>query len=411
MNARKQLAFLCHPYHRGGVTRWMVDAAAHAASAGHSVWFVTVESSAEFHNSGGRESIWSLLQPHSGSITVVTEKAGYEFEFGTEAYRAAIYAKLIGKDVPPGIPVIISDDRAVWAGAAAVADRNPMVGVLHCDDPYYYEIGSRYRDQMAACVCVSERVRKLFLLQCPDVPVAKVSAIPCGINLPPVRSKNGKTGETTSLVFIGRFNDEQKRAGDLVKIAGVLAKEHFPFHLDIAGNDELSKQEYSAYFREVGAGDNVTFNGWLNAAQVNDLLSKADVMVLTSNFEGTPLVMMEALAAGCGFAGTRVSGIEDYEHHAFAADCFRSFDVGDITVAVKKIREISAIPVAQRREAARKLAEAEFTMDVCLDRYYRVLDTATAAGIAPAPLQANGMQMMRSRLIALARVLKLTLKK
>jgi hypothetical protein len=50
-------------------------------------------------------------------------------------------------------------------------------------------------------------------------------------------------------------------------------------------------------------------------------------------------------------------------------------------------------------------------MDVCLDRYYRVLDTATAAGIAPAPLQANGMQMMRSRLIALARVLKLTLKK
>lgn len=389
----------------------MVDAAAHAASAGHSVWFVSVQPSAEFHNSGGRESIWSLLQPHSGSMTVVTERAGYEFEFGTEEYRAAIYAKLIGKGVPQGVPVIISDDRAVWAGAAAVADRNPMVGVLHCDDPYYYEIGRRYKDQMAACVCVSERVRRLFLQQCPNVPVAKVSAIPCGINLPPVRSQNGTAGETKRLVFIGRFNDEQKRAGDLVKIAGVLAGQHFPFHLDIAGNDELSKQEYSAHFRDAGAGDKVTFNGWLNAGQVNELLSKADVLVLTSNFEGTPLVMMEALAAGCGFAGTRVSGIEDYEHHAFAADCFRSFDVGDIAEAVKKVREISAIPVAQRRVAARKLAEAEFSMEVCLERYYRVLDTATAAGISPAPLQAGGVQMMRSRLMALARVLKLSLKK
>jgi len=389
----------------------MVDAAAHAASAGHSVWFVTVQPSAEFHNSGGRESIWSLLQPHSGSITVVTERARYEFEFGTEEYRAAIYAKLVGKGVPQGVPVIISDDRAVWAGAAAVAGRNPMVGVLHCDDPYYYEIGRRYKDQMAACVCVSERVKRLFLQQCPDVPVAKVSAIPCGINLPPVRSQNGIAGETKRLVFIGRFNDEQKRAGDLVKIAGVLAGQNFPFHLDIAGNDELSKQEYSAYFQEAGAGDNVTFNGWLNAGQVNDLLSKADVLVLTSNFEGTPLVMMEALAAGCGFAGTRVSGIEDYEHHAFAADCFRSFDVGDITEAAKKIREISVIPVPQRRAAARKLAEAEFSMDVCLERYYRVLTTATAAGITPAPLQAGGVQMLRSRLMALARVLKLSLKK
>ncbi|MBE2290138.1 MAG: glycosyltransferase family 4 protein [Chitinophagaceae bacterium] len=411
MNARRQLAFLCHPYHRGGVTRWMVDAAANAASAGHAVWFVTVQPSAEFHNSGGREPIWSLLQPHNGSITVVTESAGYEFEFGTEQYRAAIYAKLIRNGVPSGVPVIISDDRAVWAGAAAVADRNPMIGVLHCDDPYYYEIGRLYKDQMAACVCVSERVRRLFLHHCPDVPVEKVSAIPCGINLPPVRSQDERVIETTRLVFIGRFNDEQKRAGDLVKIAGALVEQDFQFHLDIAGNDAVSGEEYSRYFEEVGAGDKVTFNGWLSAGQVNDLLSRADVLVLTSNFEGTPLVMMEALAAGCGFAGTRVSGIEDYEHHEFAADCFRSFDVGDIAEAVKKIREISAIPVVQRRAAARKLAEAEFSMDVCLERYYSVVDAATTAGIAPVSLHVGRVQMIRSRAMALARMLKVSLKK
>ncbi len=411
MNAKRQLAFLCHPYHRGGVTRWMVDAAANAASEGHTVWFVTVQPSAEFHNSGGRESIWSLLQPHKGSMTVVTEKAGYEFEFGTEEFRAVVYARLIRKGVPQGVPVIISDDRAVWAGSAAVSDRNPMVGVLHCDDPYYYKIGRLYKDQMAACVCVSERVRRLFLHHCPDVPVEKVSAIPCGINLPPVRIQESKVDEPTRLVFIGRFNDEQKRAGDLVKIAGALADQNFHFHLEIAGNDALSKEEYSRYFEEVGAGDKVTFNGWLSAGQVNELLGRADVLVLTSNFEGTPLVMMEALAAGCGFAGTRVSGIEDYEHHEFAADCFRSFDVGDIAEAVNKIREISAIPVVQRRAAARKLAEAEFSLDVCLERYYRVLDAATTAGVAPVSLDLGGVHMMRSRLMALARMWKVSLKR
>ena len=410
MSIRRQLAFLCHPYHRGGVTRWMVDAAAHAAAEGHSVWFVTVQPRVEFHNSGGRESIWALLQPHCSRISIVTEKAGYEFEFGTEEYRASVYAKLIENGVPKAVPIIISDDRAVWAGAAAVAHRNAMVGVLNCDDSYYYEIGRRYKDQMAACVCVSERVKRLFLQLCPDVPAEKVSAIPCGINLPPATTTDVDSAEAR-LVFIGRFNDEQKRAGDLVKIAGRLVAQNWPFHLDIAGNDALSGEEYRRYFEEVGAADKVTFNGWLNAGQVNALLSRSDVLVLTSNFEGTPLVMMEALAAGCGFAGTRVSGIEDYEHHQLAGECFRSYDVGDIDEAVMKIQEVVSVPAGQRRVAARKLAEAEFSMQVCMDRYYNMLDSVTHEGISPVKVHLGGFRLLKSRLMALARALRVSLKR
>ncbi len=410
MDQKKQLAFLCHPYHRGGVTRWMVDAAVHAAQAGHAVYFVTVEPVAEFHNSGGRESIVALLQPHRSNITILTERVGYEFEFGTDEYRAAIYNRIITGALPAGVPIIVSDDRAVWAGAATVANRNPMIGVLHCDDPYYYQIGQQYRAQMAACVCVSERVKRLFLQHCPEMQASHTFTIPCGINLPSFTVAPRAEGEAR-LVFIGRFNDQQKRAQDLVKIAAALHAEGFPFHLDIAGNDEASKIEYTAYFNECGAGNEVTFNGWQNAGEVNSLLRRSDVLVLTSNFEGTPLVMMEALAAGCGFAGTRVSGIEDYEHHQYAPDCFASYDVGDIATAVEKIKLVAAIPAARRQAAARKIAEAEFSMQVCMDKYYKVLEGATVADITALPLGIGAMGIVRSRLMALARNVKLSLKK
>ena len=69
MNAKRQLAFLCHPYHRGGVTRWMVDAAANAASAGHTVWFVTVQPSAEFGLCAGFQVI-QIRKPTYFSLNV-----------------------------------------------------------------------------------------------------------------------------------------------------------------------------------------------------------------------------------------------------------------------------------------------------------------------------------------------------
>ena len=153
----------------------------------------------------------------------------------------------------------------------------------------------------------------------------------------------------------------------------------------------------------------VTFYGWLSQKEVGERLAASDILVLTSDFEGTPVAMMEALAAGCGIVGTRVSGIEDYELQPLAADCYAVFDVGNIDEAVSKINTIASIPASVRIPAARKMAENDFSMDVCLERYAKAL-----ASIKPSeqmPVAKVGLpfqSLLYSRAIALARYLKVS---
>lgn len=409
MDQIKRIAFLCHPYHRGGVTRWMADAATLAAETGHETYFITVAPSRKFVSAGTRETMLQLIAAGNKSIKVISCLAGTEFEFGTEEYRASVYKALIERDLPPGTPIIVSDDSAVWRAAGAVADRYPMVGVLHCDDKYYYDIGKEYRNQMSVCVCVSERVKRVFIAQCPEYDAAKVFAVPCGINLHSFNPHRRNEG-ITRLVFIGRFNDHQKRAEDLVEICAQLKAGGFGFHLDIAGNDGPSEKEYTARFEAKGVADRVTFHGWQSAAQVQSLLNNSDILILTSNFEGTPLVMMEALAAGCGFTGTRVSGIEDYENHILAPDCVSVYEVGNIADAVGKIRKVAAVPVAIRQAAARQLAEQEFTMAVCMNRYYAAISAGSNEVKQARKLELSATDLLYSRLIAIGRFFKVTIK-
>ncbi len=409
MPDKKRIAFLCHPYHRGGVTRWMADAAVAAANSGYEVYFVTVNPVKEFHTSGGRETMVSLLYPYRGLIHILSPDAGYEFEFGTEAYRAGVYSAYIMQNVPD-CPIIVSDDMSAWAAAASIADVYPMVGVLHGDQDYYYGRAQKYHEQLSVSVCVSGRVMRNLLEKCPAIDKNKVHVIPCGINLPRLQP-NVKSDGVTRLTFIGRLSDYEKRAYDLVSICAALHKDGFSFHLDIVGNSEESRIEFTENFRKNGVEGFVTFHGWQQQDEIQKLLNKADILLLTSNSEGMPLVMMEALASGCGFTGTRVSGIEDYEHDARAADCVSVYTVGDIADAVVKIKRIAAVPIEQRQAAALRLAEDEFSMQVCLERYSKALFSAHTYTITRKEIDLSTGGKLYSRLIAVARSWKVKSKK
>src|ERR1700749_2838446 len=126
MSGKQRIAFLCHPYHRGGVTRWMADAAIAYAQKGLEVYFITVDPEKEFFSAKGRETLLQLLAEQKGIVKLVKVKAGSEFEFGTTEYRAYVYQKLLAQ-LPPGTPVILSDDVAVWAAGASLHESCPII--------------------------------------------------------------------------------------------------------------------------------------------------------------------------------------------------------------------------------------------------------------------------------------------
>jgi glycosyltransferase involved in cell wall biosynthesis len=409
MQQHRAVAFVCHPYHRGGVTRWMADAAIHTAKSGWKVYFVTVTPRKTFRNAGGRETMYELLAPYKDILCIISEEVGYEFEFGTERYRAGIYSDLLQAHVPEGTAVVPSDDSATWAAVADVADKYKMIGVLHGDQNYYYDIAGKYAHQLSAAICVSGRIKKTLAVRYPAVSAEKTFMIPCGIEIEASDRVANKTG-ITKLIFVGRLSDYEKRAQDVVTICGLLKEKKFSFHLDIVGNSEESKAEYSVMFEKAGVGDNVSFHGWQPAAKVHELLSKADILLLTSNSEGMPLVMMEALAAGCAFLGTRVSGIEDFEHHKYAEKCFGVYAVGDVRDAANKVVALSNIPMVERGVAAKEMANTEFGMEVCMHRYEQAINKVADITTTPVRLKIGTVEKLKSRLRAVLRNIKMSVK-
>ncbi len=85
----RRVAFLCHPYHRGGVTQWMRDAAVEFAERGWLVDFVTVRPRVAFASGGGHATMAELV-PTATTLRVSAPTVGTAFELGTEGYRSAV---------------------------------------------------------------------------------------------------------------------------------------------------------------------------------------------------------------------------------------------------------------------------------------------------------------------------------
>lgn len=403
MPPKRRIAFVCHPYHRGGVTRWMADAAI-AASADSEVYFVTVKPKKEFLNAGGREQITAILQPHAHRLKLIAAPVDLFFEFGTGAYRSAVYADIVVKNVPAGTTIIVSDDIDVWNGVGLIAGSYPMVGVLHGDQDVYYNMAIAHKAHLSAAVCVSGRIGRKLAEKCPYIDRANIHVIPCGIEMPPMPAPVTAHTEIR-LAFVGRLTDYEKRAYDLVGICAELHRQNVQFRLHIAGDSEASRAECLEMLRKEGVEGFVSFHGWLGAHAVQELLRQTDILLLTSNSEGMPVSMMEGLAMGCGFVGTRVSGVEDVEQHTLAPDCVGIYAIGNIREAVERISAVASVPVERRRAAARAIAEQEFSMEHCLERYFEVIERlpATTKKLEAPVLPADNI---RSKLLAFARYLK-----
>lgn len=79
-------------------------------------------------------------------------------------------------------------------------------------------------------------------------------------------------------------------------------------HFVIAGDGEL-KAELEAQVIQLGLRERVKFIGWQSDAA--DLYARLDMVALTSLNEGTPLVLIEAMASALPFVCTRVGGVSD----------------------------------------------------------------------------------------------------
>lgn len=124
----------------------------------------------------------------------------------------------------------------------------------------------------------------------------------------------------------------------------------------------------ATYFPENPAKATVTFTSWLQ--NVPEVMAGLDIVVLSSKSEGTPLVLMEAMAAGKAVVSTAVGAVPELVEHGmdavlvplnnpqeFAAEIIRLADPIAREYLGRKARE-KAITHFGRLQSLTKLEEA-----------------------------------------------------
>ena len=168
----------------------------------------------------------------------------------------------------------------------------------------------------SALVAVTARVRRDVLARGigGDDQVVVVSL---GLDLDPLVAAPARRGEMRRELGLP---PDAPLVGIVARLAPVKAHEVFlaaakamaPVRPDIVFlivGDGERRAELETAARASGLGDRVRFLGW--RADLDRLYADLDIVVLTSKNEGSPVALIEAMAAGRPVVSTRAGGVED----------------------------------------------------------------------------------------------------
>lgn len=112
-----------------------------------------------------------------------------------------------------------------------------------------------------------------------------------------------KETNTIQLLYVGAIRRE-KGVLDLLLALSEMSK--LDYHLNICGqlNDESIRTEFHNLVKKLS--DKITLCGYVRGREKSVLYETADILILPSYHEGMPLVILEALSAGCAIVSTRV---------------------------------------------------------------------------------------------------------
>ena len=107
--------------------------------------------------------------------------------------------------------------------------------------------------------------------------------------------------DTKFILFAGRLHPQKN---PILLVRAIQALSNPNIHLLIAGDGEMADAVQSEIY-QLGLSDNISMLGSVPRSELAELHQAASVFVLTSAYEGLPLVALEALACGTPVVTTR----------------------------------------------------------------------------------------------------------
>lgn len=208
------------------------------------------------------------------------------------------------------------------------------------------------------------------------VPEAHVSRIDNGICAPTaepaaraqIRAEFALAPQERLIVQIGRLARSKRTDLLLEAVAGLPPT--IPVRVLLVGDgDQRNALQHRT--RTLGIAERVSFCGY--RSDVHRLLAAADLLTLTSNQEGLPIILLEAMAMNCPIVSSDVGAIPSVLEDGQSARIFPSENVQALRQALEDA--LSNPASAERRaERARSIFEARFSREVMGRRYLEIYE-------------------------------------
>jgi glycosyltransferase involved in cell wall biosynthesis len=297
------------------------------------------------------------------------------------AYMAS-YRRAVEQLSRGGLPGVLTPNLHgdCYGVAAALIQVMPeqvrVVGWQHSDIEYDARVLSHYAAGLVRFVGVSEAIAT-SLRQRLGTRSGDVVEIPYGVEVGPARTR--RPDGPLRLVYTGRLEEPQKRAGSLVHLSDELHRRDVRHVLTIAGSGPLRPELERAV--AAGRAERMCVVGALGPARVAALLRESDIFVLPSRYEGLSVSVLEAMAAGCVpvVARTRSGAGQAIAdgRNGVLADLPAEADAGMVgAVLAEAVQRAVAMGLGELGERARTTVAERFSLAAHLDRVEALIDAS-----------------------------------
>lgn len=192
-----------------------------------------------------------------------------------------------------------------------------IVGVCHSDDEGQYGVLRYYQEALSSIGYVSQHVGRRLGQLLPGC-LNKLFRVDYPIDLGLWGRETiveSPSGEPLELLYMGRLDRQQKRVDRLVELIRKLVDARLDFKLTVIGvglDGDCLRNEIGLILEPSGEQERVQFLGMQSHHEAALILRGKQIFLLVSEYEGTPIAMLEAMAAGlCPVVMYIDSGIPD----------------------------------------------------------------------------------------------------
>jgi len=187
--------------------------------------------------------------------------------------------------------------------------------------------------------------------------------------------ENKKKTAKIRIIHVSCFEEASKNISGIIRSVQKLSLKRQDFELRLVG-DGIDKKRLENYAQELGVKDTfVYFDGLMEGQILIDFFNSADFLVLFSNYENLPVIIVEAFACGLPVLSTDVGGIKEHLNEERGI----LVEAGDENAFIEKLDSMLSNYSNYNSKKIREYAVSNFSNKVIGKSFYTIYDNVINA--------------------------------